>query len=177
MTGMRLPIRLSEQIEDYRSGHDLTFTEAMTAVLERGLESINGAADSDNLGYGYQEQIDRLSDDLNKLAEMVNDFRGKSDRVASTPKPKRKKTAVADADDYEDDIGWDKPPEQIELVADCGEPVEIPTGLSDDEFGQLTGMDFITIDSCKAIPKYSSGESTIRGYYFNKEHRLWVMAD
>jgi hypothetical protein len=175
MTGMRLPIRLDEQVEAYRAEHDLTFTEAMTAILERGLESING---SDNSATSdYQDQIDRLTDDLNRLTEMVNDFIGKSDRSSNTPKPKRKKIVAVDiADDCEDEVVWDEPKERMELVVENSKSAEIPIGLSDDEFAQLTGMDFITIDSCKATLKYCSGESTIEGYYFNREHRQWEIA-
>jgi hypothetical protein len=176
MMGMRLPLRLDEQIEDYRAEHDLTFTEAMTAVLERGLESINGSDNSGGKRVDCQGQIDRLRDDLKQLTEMVNDFINPLDRVESTPKPKRKKTVVAEhTDDYQEDIHCDNNEKQIELATEYFEPKMAPTGLSDDEFGQLTGMDFIAIDHCKADPRYSSGKLTVRGYYFNKEHKIWEL--
>jgi hypothetical protein len=174
MMGMRLPLRLDEKIEDYRAEHDLTFTEAMTAVLERGLEAINGSDNSETNCVDYQEQIDRLSDDLNKLTELVNDYIVKADRAVATPKPKRKSRVVAEPeDDYEGDIHWGETEKQVELVPEYTEPETVSVGLSDDEFGKLTGLSLYSLEHCKSSPKYSQHKELIAGHYFDRQSCMW----
>jgi hypothetical protein len=176
MMGMRLPLRLDDQIEGYRVEHDLTFTEAMTAVLERGLEAINGRDNSETNGVDYQQQIDRLSDDLNKLTELVNDSIVKSDRAVSTPKPKRKpKVVVEPENDYSDDISWHKTEEQVELIHEDAETQIVPAGLTDSEFGKLTGLPVHSLEQCKLSPRYSKYKELVAGYYFDRLSKMWKL--
>jgi hypothetical protein len=166
MVGLRLPTRLNDRVEAFMYSNDLTFTEALTTVLERGFESIDPSANSDIEKVDYQEQIDRLSDDLNRLTETVDDLLSKQER--STPKPRKKKVV-------EESISLNSVDEDIYEETVREEPQL--SSLNDEEFSKLSGHSVNILEYCKRRPEYSTGRELIEGYRFDSLSDKWVKVD
>jgi hypothetical protein len=178
--GLRLPTRLNDRVQAFMYTNDLTFTEALTTVLERGFESIDLSTNSDIEKVDYQEQIDRLSDDLNRLTETVNKLMDKP--CISTPKPKKKKVVEESIsvnqidEDFHEETNLDEvfnEPAYDQTVMEESNP----SRLNDEEFSSLTGLSVYSLEHCKVNKRFGKDKQLIHNHYFDPLSELWLEVD
>ena len=95
---MRLRSSLADDIEAYRIDNDLSRTEAFTAILERGLESIEPCSKESS---DHQLQTDKLTCEVAALRKMVENLVDRSNRPVTKPKK-----GVAQSDESNDDYEY-----------------------------------------------------------------------
>jgi hypothetical protein len=173
---LRLRNSLTDSIEAYRIEHELSATEAFTAILELGLGTLEPCSEDSS---DYQLQTDKLKcevTELRRLVEMLTDRMDEpapanhEDEVKVQMPSKRKKGAsqpILDVVNHE--VIDNTEPEPIEPVPI---PTEPPTDLTDEEFAAVSGIDVHLIRYQK---KVNRSNLTIGQYYFNSSSGFWKL--
>jgi hypothetical protein len=178
--GVRLRIPLWDKIEGYMADNDLILTEALTAILERGLSAIE--ADNGETS-NYQLQLDKLIIEVAALRKTV-------DKLSAKPVLKKKSHPVIEVADWEPNDRTDddefsqhvaavvakskKISPHIDLVDGDEDDYEVADrGLTDEEIESISGFNLGTILENKQRCQSSGDELRIAGCRYDRSSELW----